>query len=148
VKAPNLWISVCSREGSTRVSHHSLQLSANCGIWDSWISSLLSSHFLPSCFQELSFCGQGLCCNQELPQHVQDTALIWHSPLHPRSSFSLLPGHSVPPLLTPVSQFTLLLISHLFETALSYLCLTTGFCSALSKQSCFLHASRTRHSFK
>lgn len=36
-------------------------------------------------------------------------------------------------LLTPISKFTLFLISHLFETALSYLCLTTGFCSALSK---------------
>lgn len=36
-------------------------------------------------------------------------------------------------LLTPISKFTLFLISHLFETALSYLCLTIGFCSALSK---------------
>lgn len=45
-------------------------------------------------------------------------------------------------LLTPISKFTLFLISHLLETAPSYLCLTIGFCSAFVKtQSCFLYAA-------
>lgn len=45
-------------------------------------------------------------------------------------------------LLTPISKFTLFLISHLSETASSYLCLTIGFCSAFVKtQSCFLYAA-------
>lgn len=45
-------------------------------------------------------------------------------------------------LLTPISKSTLFLISRLFETAPSYLCLTIGFCSAFVKtQSGFLYAA-------